>query len=143
KLVESYLVQAISALEAVRSQLQAFEVALGTLTELIAPFANLKRKDDPLTEPWNELKNVKLTLMTEIEAFDAEASAREEAWRSTPRDNAGLHAARLSLHPLAERCRDLSKRIDLAAKLTGRVIDIAVDALDARKSGLWGNGEVN
>lgn len=143
KLVESYLVQAISALEAARSQLQAFEVTLGKLTELIAPFANLKRKNDPLAEPWNELKNVNLTLMTEIEAFDAEASAREEAWRSTPRDNAGLHAARLSLHPLAERCRDLSKRIDLAAKLTGRVIDIAVDALDARKSGLWGNGEVN
>lgn len=36
------------------------------------------------------------------------------------------------LHSLADRCRDLTKQIDLAAKLAGRVIDIAVKELGAR-----------
>ena len=48
-----------------------------------------------------------------------------------------------ALHPLADRCRDLTKQIDLAAKLAGRVIDIAVKELDARESDLWANAEVN
>ena len=33
--------------------------------------------------------------------------------------------------------------IDLAAKLSGRVIDIAVKELDARDSDAWANGDVN
>ena len=49
----------------------------------------------------------------------------------------------LALHPLADRCRDLTKQIDLAAKLAGRVIDIAVKELDARDSDAWDNADVN
>ena len=48
-----------------------------------------------------------------------------------------------ALHPLADRCRDLTKQIDLAAKLAGRVIDISVKELDARKSDSWANADVN
>ena len=33
----------------------------------------------------------------------------------------GLTRRGLALHPLADRCRDLTKQIDLAAKLAGRV----------------------
>jgi type I restriction-modification system DNA methylase subunit len=47
------------------------------------------------------------------------------------------------LHPLADRCRDLTKQIDLAAKLAGRVIDIAVKELAARDADTWNNAEVN
>ena len=47
------------------------------------------------------------------------------------------------LHPIAERCRGLTKQIDLAAKLAGRAIDTAVKELDARESDLWVNAEVN
>jgi type I restriction enzyme M protein len=43
---------------------------------------------------------------------------------------------------MAERCRDLTKMIDLAAKLAGRVADVAVKELDARESELWANAEV-
>ena len=60
------------------------------------------------------------------------------AWADGGRDNAGLNAAREALHPLADRCRDLTKQIDLAAKLAGRVIDIAVKELDARDSDALG-----
>jgi type I restriction enzyme M protein len=47
------------------------------------------------------------------------------------------------LHPQAERCRDLTKQIDLAAKLAGRVQDIAVKELAARDAEAWPNVEVN
>lgn len=43
---------------------------------------------------------------------------------------------------MAERCRDLTKQIDLAAKLAGRVIDTAVKELEARESDNWANAEV-
>ena len=49
----------------------------------------------------------------------------------------------MALHPLADRCRDLTKQIDLAVKLAGRVIDIAVKELAARDEDGWNNPEVN
>ena len=79
----------------------------------------------------------------DIRAFAKETAAQATVWPAAGRDNAGLNAARLGLHTLADRCRDLTKQIDLAAKLAGRAIDIAVKELDARNSEAWGNGAVN
>ena len=87
--------------------------------------------------------SVRATLAEDIETFGKEAVAEAIAWPSADHDNAGLNAARLALHPLSGRCRDLTKQIDLAAKLSGRVIDIAVKELDARDSDAWDNGDVN
>jgi type I restriction enzyme M protein len=143
KLVESYLVQAIADSEAASGPLSALEDALGKLVALIEPFAKLKRENDPLTEPWTELTGVRATLMEDIEAFGNDAAAQATEWQGAGRDNVGLNAARLALHPLADRCRDLTKQIDLAAKLAGRVIDIAMKELDARESDAWDNGDVN
>ena len=44
---------------------------------------------------------------------------------------------------MAERCRDLTRQIDLVAKLAGRVADVAVKELEARESGLWANAGVS
>ena len=99
----------------------------------------MKRKDDPLAEPWNELTSAQATVTADIEAFVAEAAAQAKALgRARRRDNAGLNAARAALHPLADRCRDLTKQIDLAAKLAGRVIDIAVKELASAGRGRLG-----
>ena len=143
KLVESYLGQAVAEGEAAKPALTAYEEALGTLIDLMEPFAGLDREDDPLSEPWEELTGAQATVTAAVEAFVAEAAARAGGWPDAGRDNAGLHAARRALHPLAERCRDLTKQIDLAAKLAGRVIDIAVKELGARDSDSWANAEVN
>jgi type I restriction enzyme M protein len=143
KLVESYLAQAIAEAKAAGGPLAVFEEALGKLIALIGPFAKLTRENDPLAETWAELSGGKTTLTADIEAFGKEPVARAAAWKSAVRDNAGLNAARLGLHALADRCRDLTKQIDLAAKLSSRVIDIAVKELDARESDVWDNGDVN
>lgn len=143
KLVESYLTQAISSGAAAQTPLVGFEEALGMLTDLIAPFAKVKRKDDPLAEPWGELTSAQAIVTADIEAFGTQAVAHETAWPGAERDNAGLNAARIGLHPLADRCRDLTKQIDLAAKLAGRVIDIAVKELEARDADVWPNADIN
>lgn len=143
KLVESYLAQAIEDGAAATGPLAIFEKALGKLVALIAPFAKLKRATEPLAEPWAEFASTGRILTEDIEAFGKETATRATAWPTSDRGNAGLGAGRLALHPLVDRCRDLTKQIDIASKLAGRVIDIAVKELDARNSAIWDNGEVN
>jgi type I restriction enzyme M protein len=82
--------------------------------------------------------------MGDCAALVSDAEEQAKAWaEGKDRDNARLHARREALHPLAERCRDLTKQIDLAVKMAGRVIDTAVKECAAKDSGLWANGEVN
>jgi len=142
KLVAFYLAEAVRLGEAARQSLDAYARALGKLVDLLAPFAKTKRENDPLAEPWHELTAEQATLAEDIEAFATEAVAQANGWCGAGRDSAGLHAARAALHPLAERCRDLTKQIDLAAKLAGRVSDISVKDLAARDSDLWANGDI-
>lgn len=142
KLVESYLTQAITEGEAAAEPLADYEKALGKLIDLVQPFVTEKRDPDPLAETWGELTGARTTLAADIADFDAEVAARAADWAGAARDNTALHAARTGLHPMAERCRDLTKQIDLAAKLAGRVVDTAIKELDARDHALWPNAEV-
>jgi len=143
RLVESYLAQAVADGKAATAPLAALEDALGELAALIEPFAKINRENDPLAKPWAELIEARITLMADIETFGKEAATRATAWPGTCRDNAGLNTARLDLHVLADRCSNLIKQIDLAAKLCSRVIDIAVKELAARESDVWDNVDVN
>ena len=147
KLVESYLAQAIVEGQATDEPLEIFEKALGKLIDLAKPFATGKRDPNPLAETWQELTFAQATLSSDIEAFAAKVAARAANWNEDGsggvRDNVALHAVREGLRAMAERCRDLSKQIDLAVKLAGRSVDIAVKELDARESDLWDNAEIN
>ena len=144
RLVENYLEQALA--EGQTSQpLSAFEKALGKLTDLVGPFATEARNPDPMAETWEELTTTQSALSASIAAFSTEVAERTTDWegdRSTARDNPALHAARESLHGMAERCRDLSRQIDLTLRLAGRAVDIAVRELDARASNLWVNADI-
>ncbi|HVQ70048.1 MAG TPA: N-6 DNA methylase [Bradyrhizobium sp.] len=143
KLVESYLAKAVALGAIAQKPLATYEEALDKLASLMEPFAKAKREGNPLTGPWDELTSAQAALTADIEAFGKEAAEQGKAWAKAPRDNAGLNAARVALHSLADRCRDLTKQIDLAAKLSGRVIDIAVKELAAREADAWNNAEVN
>lgn len=142
KLVGSYLSQAVDEGATANAALEVFEEALGKLIDLIAPFAGIKRTDDPLADLWDELTSAQATVTADVEAFANEAAAQAKIWKRAARDNGGLYAAREALHPLANRCRDLTKQIDLAAKLSGRVIDIAVKELVARDSDSWKSADI-
>ncbi|MDF1730802.1 MAG: class I SAM-dependent DNA methyltransferase [Minwuia sp.] len=145
-LVESYLAQAVTEGQAAAGPLDGFEEALGKLADLAEPFATEARDPDPLSETWEELTSAQATLSADIEAFASEVAARAADWAKDGNGEAGesaaLHAARKALHDMAERCRDLTKQIDLAAKLAGRTVDVAVKQLDARGSDLWVNADV-
>ena len=146
-LVEGYLGQAVVEGRATAEPLSAFEEALGKLTDLGGPFATAARDPDPLAETWAELTSTEATLSADIEAFAAEVAARAADWEQSgngaARDNAALHAVREGLQDVVRRCRNLTKQVDLAAKLAGRAVDIAVKELDARKSDLWANTDIN
>ena len=146
KLVESYLACAVEKGQATSEPLLALEEALGKLSDLTRPFTTEARDPDPMAETWEELISTQTTLSADIEAFTSEVAARVGDWEKgrsgATRENAALHAAREGLHHVAERCRDLTKQIDLAAKLADRAVDIAVKELHARKSDLWPNADV-
>ena len=147
-LVESYLAQAVVGGSAADVTLSAFEAVLGRLVDLAEPFATSASRDpDPLAETWKELTAVQATLSADVQTFAAEVAARVADWakgqNGATRANAALHAAREGLHDMAERCRDLTRQVDLAAKLAGRAVDIAVKELDARKSDRWANADIS
>lgn len=142
KLVESYLDQAVEEGKEAAAPLSAFHEALEKLIDFIKPFAEEQQESNPLAETWKELVSQRQTLGSDIEGFKKEAVAQAKAWDKSPRTNSGLNKARKTLHPLAEQCRDLTKEIDLTAKLVGRVIDIAIKELNARESELWQNGDI-
>ena len=147
-LVESYLAQAVvggtgggqAALWRSRRRSASKSIWPG-------PFAIEARDPDPLVETWAELTSERIALSANIEAFAAEVAACAADWEQSgngaTRDNTTLHAAREGLHDMAERCRDLTKQVDLAAKLAGRAVDIAVRELDARESDHWANADIN
>ena len=147
ELVESYLSQAIENGLSTAEPLEIFERAFGKLMDLSEPFATEKRDPDPLAETWEELPRSRATLSNDIKALAGEVAARATNWikggNGRARDNASLHMERECLHEMAERCRDLTKQIDLAAKLAGRVVDIATKELDARESDHWENAAIS
>ena len=142
KLVESYLNEAVTDGSATAAPLTAFMAALGKIIGLLKPFAGQERNPDPLAETWKELVALQDTLGSDVKAFNKNAAAQATGWTKAPRTNSGLNKARKALHPLAEQCRDLTKQIDLAAKLVGRTIDTAVKELEARESEKWDNTDI-
>ena len=146
-LVESYLAQAVAEGQATGEPLAVLEDALGKLIDLAKPLATANHDPDPLAETWEELTSAQATLSADIAALAAEVAARAAKWHEgrngKARDNVALHAAREGLRDMAERCRDLVKQINLAARPAGRVVDIAVRELEARVSDLWANADIN
>ena len=142
KLVESYLEKAVTDGKETAASLTAFDEALGKLIGFLKRFAEQEREPDPLAETWKELVALRDTLGGDIAGFNKEAAVRAKDWRKAARNNNGLNKMRKALHPIAEQCRDLTKQVDLAAKLAGRVIDIAVKELEARESDLWENTDI-
>ena len=147
KLVESHLAQSVVKGQAAAGPLAMFEGALGMLIEPAKPFATEERNPNPIAQTWGELIAAQASVSAEIAAFTTEVAEHVANWNedgnSEARGNAALHKAREALHDIAERCRNLTRQIGLAAKLAGQTVDIAVKELDARESDLWENTAIN
>ena len=147
ELVESYLFQAIAEGQATAKPLALVEESLSRLINLARPFATENRSLDPVSQIWKDLVPAQDRLSADIAALASEVAERAaelnvgrigENWNNT-----ALHAARRGLHDMGDRCRSLTKEVDLASKLAGRMVDIAVKELDARQSKLWASAEIN
>ena len=146
-LVESYLKRAIYEGQTTATLLSTFQETLDKLIGLAEPFATEKRGPDPLHKTWTELTDAKAALSADIKTFAVEVAARAEDWEhcgsSAARDNTSLHAVREGLQGMADRCRDLTRQIDVVARLAGKAVDIAVRELNARNSDLWSSTDIN
>ncbi len=145
-LVANYLDRAISEGEATWPLLAQFQASLDTLIGLIRPFAVRGCENEPLSETWESLASSQTAICSSIEAFHGEIETRANEWRTEQgqvRDNATLHEARKALHKTSDRCRSLTKEIDLVVKLSGRLIDTAASELDARRSNDWQGSAIN
>ena len=115
--------------------------------DIAEPFATEERDPDPLAETWNNLIAVRDALSTDVGAFAVEVAARAADWEQSgneaERGNDALHSIRHGLHGMADRCQDLTKQLDWAAKLVSKVVEIATNELESRKSDLWVNSDVN
>ena len=147
RLVESYLARAVAEGKATAEPLATFEESLGKLIDQATPFATEDREPDPLAETWNELQKVRGETSADIDALAGEIAKRATEWdrqgNGAERDNATLRSARQRLHQTAERCRSLTKEIDLTTKLAGRAVDIANKELEAGSSDRWPRTEIN
>ena len=146
-LIEGYLEQAIAEWRAATELLSAFEEALGKLIDLAEPFVAEWRDPDPLDDTWAELVSIRAAILEDINALTVEVATWAADWElrgnGVTRGNHTLHEARDELHDMALHCRDLSRQIDLVAKMADRTVDVAVKELDARKSALWVNADIN
>jgi type I restriction enzyme M protein len=147
RLVESYLAEAVALGQSAKEPLDSFIEKLIGLVDLIEPFATETRNPDPLAESWKELMAAQATVKSDVCQFHTYAQDEAAAWKKSsngkPRKNNKLQAARKTLQEISAQCRDLTKQVDLAVKLAGRVIDTALKECDAKNSELWGNGEIN
>ena len=146
RLVESYLAQSIAEAQATADPLGTFDEILGKLIDLVEPFASDECDSDPLGEIWQELNSAQASVSTDIVAFTRQVAERAANWHAGgnggARDNGTLHTVREELHNTAERCGNLTGRVDLVAKLAGRLVDTAVRELDARDSDRWPTAEI-
>lgn len=145
-LIEDYLAQSIAEGQSASGPLERFDGILGKCVDLAEPFLTEGRDPDPLAESWEELISTQATIFADIMAFSQEIDRCASDWKKSGngerRSNADLHTLRRNLHDAGERCRNLTREIDLAAKLAGRVIDTAVKELEAQNSDLWNNKEI-
>jgi type I restriction enzyme M protein len=145
-LIESYLATSLQHAHAMAVPLEAFEQALTKLIAIMTPFARAPREADPLNDAWVELEGSKALVADDAVSLGWEVLDRTREWSATQdgqRSNSRLQSARWALHPLAERCRDLSRQLDQAVKLAGRVVDVAVKELAAKDCELWPSAEIN
>ena len=147
ELVENYVARAVVAGQAVSEPLTVVRGTLSKLMGLADEFASLKREPDSLAETWNDLSTTQSALSVGIEELAAEIAARANDWDRSAnggvRNNTVLHAARKGLHEVTDRCHNLIRQINQAAKLAGRAVEIAVKELDARNSDVWANADIN
>ena len=147
RMVESYLREAITLGQRATEPLEAFCSATEKLTTLMRPFATKGDHAEASAGDWQELSVTQATVQADSSAFLAEVKAQAASWAAetggtSGRSNAEIHKARKALHLLADRCRDLTRQVDLLVKLAGRVADTAVKHGSARDSALWKGAEV-
>jgi type I restriction enzyme M protein len=141
-LVSSHIHNSIKAGIESKEPQYDFEGVFSELYSGLEPFAKAQDKDGPHTETYNELKEVKANLKSDTVAYAKAAEELLGKWNKSKSDNKSLLKIGEQAAKLAEKSRDLIKTIDLAFKLTTRLIDVFEKELNAKDNGKYDRSNV-
>ena len=142
-LVESYLERTVQTAGDTPALLDVCTQAATTLDDRVTPFIEDQPDGGVHEEVWQAWRTANEQVQRDAEVFSQAAADAQTAWKNAGRDNQGLHEAAEQLALLYEQARALIREIDGLVKAAANLIDVCEDELDAKKSALWPNGEVN
>lgn len=143
ELVGEYLDTGVAEAKDTGVPVRGFIQKLDALVGMLEPFLATLQGDDAHAETLEEFRSARTMFVQDTAAYHNAIEGASTAWDSCARSNTGLHEASEGFAPLAEQSRDLIKQADLVYKLVGRLIDVCTNELNAKKSGLWGNSDIN
>lgn len=125
--------------------LSDYMMALESLNGAMEPFLKSLGEQGVHAAPHSQLLTNIEVLQNDIAGFKRN---RDDAWKywneyeykqPSQLEDAVNHV----IGPLAEQSRDLIKLMDLSFKSATRLVDLCEKELDAKKSDLWSNGDIN
>lgn len=141
KLVRDYLAATAAEADNVGSALSGFEMALGSIDEVLANVRLEIEKGESPIEGEMEFLPAEKEMAETYAAYSGDRTKLKSAiaafcekYADLPHNSIGpLHKARKAFDPIAERLRGMVKQIDLVFKLTARAADAARDWLKNRE----------
>ena len=143
ELVGQYLDTAVAEAKDTDVPVGGFIQKLDALLNMLEPFLATLSEDDGHAETLEEFRRARTMFVQDTAGYHNAIEEASIAWDSCAQSNTGLHGASEGFAPLAEQSRDLIKQVDLVYKLVGRLIDVCANDLNAKKSGYWGNSDIN
>jgi len=122
--------------------LPSFIDSILVLKKALVPFLKTLSTEDSHMETLKEIKEAIPELENDIETFQKAISEQQYVWKDQKKSNGELKKAVDRLAPLAEASRDLIKQVDLAFKLSMRLIETCEKDCNARNSDKWSNRDI-
>lgn len=116
--------------------------AIKALQSAMMPFLEAQEADGPHAETMKQLALTIGTLDKDSKALKDSIENEYKKWSDTPSKPAAVSKGVGRLRALAESSRDLVKEIDLAYKLSCRLIDCAETELGAKDDDAWDRREI-
>ena len=131
KLVEEYLDTAVAQTKNISDPTYHFIQKLTDLLKNLEPPIKILPYDTPYAETLQELLDAHRTFTQDIANYNSTIEGISTYWKSSTRDNAGLHQTAEKFAPIAEQSRDLIKQADLLYKLIDRLTEICKNYLNS------------
>ena len=143
-LVKDHLQKSYSEAQKLEPAFTAFTEAQTALLTYLERFLRAKEVNPDDLEPHAELASATKAFEEDVAKFQKTLATGAEVLESklSAADNSSLRGAAEQIANVAEASRDLGKQADLLFKLSGRLVDVCENELDARAHAGWNTREL-